>query len=79
MKSLEEVERVKRRVEQELMRRPGVTGVAVGHKESGGRSTGVPAIVVFVEHKREVPAEEAIPPEIEGVPTDVVERRFVLH
>jgi len=75
----EEVRRVKDEVEAELLRMPGVTGVGVGYKVVGGRTSSKLAIRVYVEHKREVPEGEAIPKEIRGVPTDVIERRFVLH
>ncbi len=67
---------VKRRVEDDLLRLPGVHGVSVEPKRTGGRETGRAAIVVFVTRKRsgaELPAPERIPSEIDGVPTDVVE------
>jgi len=79
MKSLEEIQRVKREVERELLKLPGVTGVDVGQKIVDGKKTDVIAIIVYVEKKRDVPEEFAIPKEIQGVPTDVVERKFVLH
>jgi hypothetical protein len=75
---LEEVRRVKDEVEAGLLRRPGVTGVGVGYKVVGGRTTNTLAIKVYVKHKGDVPEGEAIPKIIRGVPTDVVERRFVL-
>ena len=78
-KSLDEIRRVKREVEAELLKLPGVTGVDVGPKSVGGRKTGQLAIRVYVEKKRDVPQDQSIPTEIQGVPTDVVERRFVLH
>jgi hypothetical protein len=37
------------------------------------------SIRVYVEQKKDVPAKDAVPKQIEGVPTDVIERRFVLH
>jgi hypothetical protein len=39
----------------------------------------VVAIRVLVADKRDVPPDEAIPPDIGGHPTDVIERRFRLH
>ena len=75
----EQVERVKEEVEADLLSRPGVTGVSVGYKVVGGRTTARLAIRVYVKHKHDVPEGEAIPKVIRGIPTDVIERRFVLH
>ena len=79
MKSLDEIRRIKEAVEAELLRLPGVTGVDIGPKIVKGKKTDIMAIRVYVEKKRNVPAEIAVPKEISGVPTDVIERRFVLH
>lgn len=70
---------VKERVQDELLAYPGVTGVDTGPKIVGGRPTDVWSIRVYVEHKRDVPPDEALPTEIEGVPVDVIERRFIPH
>jgi len=78
MDELESVIRARDAAAARLMRIPGVTGVGVGHKVVAGERTETIAIVVFVREKRDDP-EERIPPEIEGVPTDVQERTFVLH
>jgi hypothetical protein len=75
----EEVRRIKREVEADLLTRPGVVGVDVGYKHTGGRKTDVLAIRVYVAEKKEVVCGETIPAEIQGVPTDVIERRFELH
>ncbi len=56
-----------------------MTGVDVGPKYVNGRRTDELAIRVYVEKKSDVAAADAIPEEIEGVPTDVIERTFVLH
>jgi hypothetical protein len=37
------------------------------------------AIWVYVVSRHDVPAEEQIPTEIEDIPTDVIECRFVPH
>ncbi|OYD15457.1 hypothetical protein CH333_05690 [candidate division WOR-3 bacterium JGI_Cruoil_03_44_89] len=79
MKSLNEIRRIKAEVEAELLKLPGVTGVDVGYKYVKGKKTNVLAIRVLVKEKKDVPEEEAVPREIRGVPTDVIERRFVLH
>lgn len=71
--------RVKEEIEPELLRRPEVTGVDVGYKEVGGKPTNIIAIRIFVSRKRDVSKDQTIPKEIRGIPTDVIERRFVLH
>ncbi|MCP2261694.1 hypothetical protein LX15_005420 [Streptoalloteichus tenebrarius] len=78
----DEIRPVKRRVEDDLIVRPGVVGVDIGEKVTGGRPTGHPAIVVAVRRKLpadELPPGQLIPSEIDGVPTDVVEEEYVLH
>lgn len=77
--SLDEVRRVRADAERDLLKLPGVTGVDVGYKRVGGKITRTPAILVYVKKKRDVPAQEAIPKQIQGIPTDVVERSFELH
>ncbi len=79
MADLERTRAVKRQAEATLMQIPGVTGVDVGFKQVNGAPTETLAIRVFVSNKRDVPPAEAIPAEIEGVPVDVIERRFTLH
>jgi hypothetical protein len=73
---------VKRRVEDELLAREGVTGVDIDTKKTGGQDTGTLSIVVFVKSKKppkNLKAAELIPSEIDGIPTDVVEEDIVLH
>lgn len=72
-------EAVKDRVEGDLLAYAGVTGVATGPKIVQGTPTDVWAIRVYVEHKRDVPPDQALPTEIEGVPVDVVEAKFIPH
>lgn len=67
---------VKRRHENELLRRPNVVAVGVGLRTRGGQPTSEVCIVVSVTRK--VPATdlkrgEALPATLEGVPIDVVE------
>jgi hypothetical protein len=67
---------IKERVAERLLRIPGVHMIAVGAKQVDGERTGDAAITLFVERKRplsEIPSEERIPEEIEGVKTDVIE------
>ena len=77
MPDLEAVRSIKASAEEQLMTLPGVTGVSVGYKYVGGRRTQQVSIRVYVTRKRDVPTSERIPSSIEGVPTDVVERKFV--
>lgn len=79
MKSLDEIRHIKQEVEAKLMNLPGVTGVDVGYKYICGKKSDILAIRVYVKEKKVTPEEEAIPREIQGIPTDVIERRFVLH
>ena len=77
-----EVRPVKERVEDELLRIPGVTGVDIRRKITKGKETEKVAIVVSVEKKKPKSAldnAELIPAEIDGVPTDVVEEKIVLQ
>ncbi|HLF25972.1 MAG TPA: hypothetical protein VJG32_06525 [Anaerolineae bacterium] len=67
---------VKRRHEQELLRKPNVVAVGVGYGQRGGVPTDTVSIVVSVKHKlpmSQLKPGEAIPSAIEGVPVDVVE------
>jgi len=73
---------VKQQVEDELLAKPGVTGVDIGPKVTNGEPTGRQAIVVYVKKKkplRQLSAAETIPKEINGIPTDVVEEEIVLQ
>lgn len=79
MKTLEEIRRVKEEVEPELLKLPGVTGVDVGYKYVNGKQTDVLSIRIYVENKRNVPEQDVFPQQIQNIPTDVIERRFVLH
>lgn len=76
MVSDDEALAIKTRVAPQLLALPGVTAVGLGSKEIGGQPTGELALKVFIEVKRDagrVPAEELIPAEIDGLPTDVIE------
>lgn len=67
---------VKRRHEQELMRKANVVAVGVGYCTRGGVQTKEVCIVVSVKNKVTVSnlnPEDVIPAAIEDVPVDVVE------
>jgi hypothetical protein len=74
-----EIRRVKEGAEANLLKRPGVVGVDIGRKEVGGQATNTIAIRVLVAEKKNVSAGQAIPKEINGIPTDVIQRKFELH
>ncbi len=79
MSETERIREIKTRAESDLLKIPGVTGIDIGYKKVGGRNTAILAIRVYVEKKGDVAENQSIPSEIEGVPTDVIERKFVLH
>ncbi|WP_084663062.1 hypothetical protein [Thermanaeromonas toyohensis] len=59
-----------------LLQKKNVVAVGYGFKIRGGRSTDIPAILVYVARKvplKNLPPKERIPPWVEGWPTDVVE------
>lgn len=72
-KQYEEMCRVKDLVADDFLMRPDVTGIGVGLKEIGGKLTDELAIIVSVKEKKDVPAEIAIPAQIKGFVTDVIE------
>ncbi len=73
--------RIMRRHDDRLLAEcKGAIGVDVGKKKVKGVTTDQNCIIVFVERKlpqQELTANEAVPEQIEGVPTDVVECRNV--
>jgi hypothetical protein len=61
-------------VRERLLAYPGVFHVAVGVKETAGELTDTLCFRVYVDEKvpeSSLPADAVVPPEIEGVPTDV--------
>ena len=76
MKNLEEIKNLKQSIEAELLRRPGVTGVDIGYKYVNGEVTDEIVIRVYVTKKKSVSSYEAIPREIHGIKTDVIESTF---
>lgn len=71
-----EISQVLDRWRATLLKKKNVIGVGYGFKRRGGRSTDIPAILVYVTRKvplKSLPPEERIPPWLEGWPTDVVE------
>ena len=67
---------VKRRHEQELLRKANVVAVGIGYRTRGGNQTPEVCIVVSVRNKvaeSNLKLGDLIPASIEGVPVDVVE------
>lgn len=82
MADIDEMVKVKRSVEDDLLARPGVTGVAVGYREVGGKRTDEIVIRVYVEAKRpagDLSSGDLIPAEIQGHRTDVIEAQAPTH
>lgn len=75
-KSMAQVKAVKDKYQTELLRKANVVGIAVGYREKAGQMTDQVALTVMVKKKlplSQLDAKDVIPPEIEGVPTDVRE------
>jgi len=67
---------VKKDAQARLRSVPGVHAVGIGAKVVAGQPTDEPSIIVFVVQKKsssEIPPEELVPAEIDGVKTDIVE------
>jgi len=68
---------VKKAAQKRLLKIPGVHAVGVGAKQVAGQRTPVVSIAVFVTKKKppgELAPEHAIPAEIDGFKTDVIEQ-----
>ena len=73
---IERVRRIKAAAEDNLLSRPGVTGVDVGYKFVDGRKTDEIVIRIHVAEKKDVPQDQKIPDTIQGVKTDVIQKQF---
>jgi hypothetical protein len=71
--SSDDIRPTKEQVEKDFLSRPGVNGVAIGFKYVNGSPTEELAIRVLVQKKQAVPADQAIPPVVNGIKTDVIE------
>lgn len=75
-KQCEEIQAVKDKYCDWLMSLKNVHCVAVGYKETDGKATDEPAIVIFTSKKQlseDCPENERIPAYLDGMPTDVIE------
>jgi len=74
MKTLEQAQKAKERIEAQILATPGVTGIDAGYHP--GSESGTPAIRVYVADKKKA---GALPAEVDGIPVIVIERKFELH
>ena len=73
---IEQVKGVKIHYERQLMTLANVVGTGIGFKQIKGIPTDQICLVVNVEHKKpldELDQQDIVPPEIDGVITDVQE------
>lgn len=71
-----EIMAIKAKYEREILAKRNVVGLGIGYKEVGGKKTNQLSLVVMVREKvspSKLSPEDLIPPEIEGVVTDVKE------
>ncbi len=71
---------VKRAHEGALLNKPNVALVGVGLLQKDGKQTDTVALVVMVKEKippEQLPLDDLIPAEIDGVPVDVQEARII--
>jgi len=73
MKVDESITNAKKSAVEDLLKRPGVTGVDTGFKIIGGQRTDQIVIRVFVKEKKNVPEAERIPQTINGIATDIIQ------
>jgi len=69
-------EQIKHRYQAEILTKANVVGVGVGLRSRAGKFTEEVAIVVMVSRKlpsADLPEEDLLPDEIEGIPIDVQE------
>lgn len=69
-----DVKAVKERYKKQLFSLPNVISLGIGPKIREGQSTGETAIKVFVSKKvdqGDLEAQDRVPTELDGVPTDV--------
>ena len=77
MKTLDEVIRIQKQVEDDILQVPGVTGIDVV-QSSGGQAAEEYVIRIYVEDKAGALERKQLPDSIQGVPVELVERRFGL-
>jgi hypothetical protein len=79
---VERAQAVKERAALRLRRYPNVVGVGVGYKEVRGQLTPTVSVRVYVRKKvpeQDLQANQVVPKELSGIPTDVIEDTFRIH
>ncbi|MGH2538391.1 MAG: hypothetical protein ACRDHL_13425 [Candidatus Promineifilaceae bacterium] len=79
LQELARAERALQSVRADWLGRPGVTAVDLGYKWTGGQMTGRLSIRVHVAQKKdpaELPPGQLFPPQVKGVPVDVIEASY---
>ena len=79
MTTRDEIRRIKKSCEKDVIVRRGVTAMATGYKIVGGKTTDELCVRVYVEQKKDVPAKDRIPKTIDGVKTDVIQRKYIAN
>lgn len=77
--AVKRVGQIKKKVKNQLKKLPNVTGVGVGYRILRRERTKEICIRVYVRKKvplNELDEQEVIPPEVEGIRTDVIEGKF---
>lgn len=75
-RSMQRAQDVKRRHQQELLRKANVVAVGIGYCRRGGVQTREVGIVVSVKSKvplAELKPRDVVPAQIEDIPVDVIE------
>jgi hypothetical protein len=81
-KPLKRVRAIKARHEEQLLAHPGVMSVGVGLRQQEGKPTAEVCIVVMVRDKQSIdnlPPDQALPKQIEGIPVDVQESGDIIR
>lgn len=80
--TFEQMKQAKEYFHATAMTIPGVHGTSIGVKRVNGKPTGELAICVHLTRKRSlasIPAEEQIPIDVDGFPTDVIEHAPIIR
>jgi len=76
MVTIEEIRKVKKKYERELLKKIGVIGCAIGYKYIDGKKTDELCIICYVKEKipeEKLKKQDIIPKKIEGISVDVIE------
>lgn len=74
MPAPDEVKRLREKHQKKMLKKKNVLGLGVGYKETGGKKTDELSLIILVEKKEDISVlskKDLVPPEVEGVKTDV--------